>query len=188
VTPLPSPTPSPSPEPTSTPEPTTSPTETPPEPSATPEPPTPTPEPPSPTPEPPTPTPEPPTPTPEPQPTSSLPAPPEGTELLLGSITSYNDALAGSTLGCNGYGVYNPDDPTVIAVGPDYYEEWPCGTRLGLCGIDAQSGVITNCIVGIRQDSCPGCISIHLDVSRAAFELLCGPGVIRCAVAITPLP
>jgi hypothetical protein len=52
-------------------------------------------------------------------------------------------------------------------------------------GIDAQTGLINNCIVGVRQDSCPGCIAIHLDVSRAAFELICGSNVVRCAVAIT---
>ena len=184
------PTATPSPEP---PTPIAAPTEPPPTatpipPTATPEPPTPTPDPPTTTPVPPTPTPEPPTPTPPPPtPTPEPPAPPPVTSgLLLGSVTPYSDALAGSTLGCNGYGVYDPNNPTVVAVGPDHWDAWPCGTTLGICSIDTNSGTVTSCIVGVRQDSCPGCVGNHLDVSRAAFDLLCG-AVNRCTVVITPL-
>jgi hypothetical protein len=134
VTATPSPTASPTLEPTATLEPAPTATEPPPPATATPEPPTPTPEPPTPTPEPPTPTPLPPTPTPEPPtPTPEPPSVPSTeSELLLGTITSYADSLAGLPLGCSGYGAYDPNDPTVIAVGPDHYEEWPCGTELSL--------------------------------------------------------
>jgi hypothetical protein len=106
---------------------------------------------------------------------------------VLGSVTPYSDALAGSNVGCNGYGPYNPDDTTVIAVGPDHYDDWPCGTTLGVCGIDPDTGIVTTCIVGVRQDSCPGCVAHHMDVSRAAFNLLCGAAANRCPVVITPL-
>ena len=168
------------PPPTETPVP---PTETPIAPTSTPEPPTATPTPTA-TPVPPTATPTatlpPPTPTPVP------PAPiPASTGLLIGNVTPYADSLAGSTLGCNGYGDYDPGNPTIIAVGPDHYEDWPCGTNLGVCSIDTATGIVSSCIVGVRQDSCPGCEGNHLDVSRAAFEILCGNNASRCTVVIT---
>jgi hypothetical protein len=188
ATPEASPTPTDTPEPpTATPVPPTNtpvpPTATPIPPTATPIPPTATPVPPTPTPVPPTPTPPPPTATPEQQ---AAVEPPAGGELVLGTITPYADSLTGNTLGCNGYGAYEPENPTIIAVSPDRYEEWPCGTTLGICGVDADTGVITSCVVGVRQDSCPGCTANHLDVSRAIFEIICGSAN-RCPVVITKL-
>jgi hypothetical protein len=174
---------------TPSPTPTPTPTQTPLPPTATAVPPTPTPVPPTPTPVPPTPTPVPPTPTPPPPTATPIPptAAPLNPGLLLGSVTPYADSLAGSTLGCNGYGAYDPDDPTVIAVGPAHYEDWPCGTSLGVCSVDTDTGVINSCIVGVRQDSCPGCPGNDLDLSRSAFEIVCPSGS-RCTVIITTLP
>ena len=193
VTPEPSPTNTPEPPtetpatetpvpPTDTPVP---PTDTPVPPTATPVPPTPTPEPPTPTPVPPTPTPEPPTPAPTDTPSPTAVPLDEG--FHTGTITRYADSLAGSTLGCNGYGVYDPDNATVVAVGPDHWDEWACGQSIGVCGVDPTTGAILGCIVGVRQDSCPGCVGYDLDLSRAAFEIVCGPTASRCTAIVTPL-
>ncbi len=108
--------------------------------------------------------------------------------LLFGEVTRYADSLAGLPLGCNGYGVYDSEDPTIIAVGPEHYDDWPCGTRLDIYGIDPDTGLLTGVVIhGIRKDSCPGCFGNHLDVSRAAFEILCGPNAGRCDVIIAPM-
>ncbi len=107
---------------------------------------------------------------------------------MLGSATRYADSLAGGTLGCNGYGTYDPLDVSVIAVGPDRYDDWACGQVLGVCGLDATTGEVVGCIVGVRQDSCPGCAGNHVDLSRAGLEIVCGATIDRCDVLITALP
>ena len=94
-------------------------------------------------------------------------------------MTRYADELEGLPLGCGG-GVYDPDDPTIIAVGPDHYVDWPCGTSLEVCGSEG-------CIVGERQDSCPGCGNNHLDLSRAGIAIVCGVGSSGCEVTIREL-
>jgi hypothetical protein len=82
-------------------------------------------------------------------------------------------------MGCGG--VYNLSDPTVVAVSLARTQEWPCGQRLEITGPNGQ-------IVGVRQDTCPGCSANHLDLSRAGFLAVCGPGVSSCNVVIRPLP
>ena len=94
-------------------------------------------------------------------------------------VTPYSDSLAGNAMGCAPYAPFNPQDQTVIAVGPAQYDEYPCGTPLEVCG---QAG----CITGSRQDSCPGCGSYHLDLSRAGFTAVCGV-VNSCNVTIRRL-
>jgi hypothetical protein len=84
-----------------------------------------------------------------------------------GKVTPYWDGLAGNTLGCNGYGVYNPDDPTTAAVSDDVTDA-PCGTRIELCNGAGK------CLEVVRKDTCPGCAANHIDLSRKAFETLCG--------------
>ena len=99
--------------------------------------------------------------------------------------THYGREYEDSTLGCPGAGVYHSADPSIIAVGPAHYSDVPCGTKLRVC----RTGLGTDwlgsqhkrdqvhdvrCLVGIRQDSCPGCGPRHLDLSEAGMAILCG--------------
>jgi hypothetical protein len=119
---------------------------------------------------------------------------------------TYTDCgYAGQPLGCGG-GVYDPYDPTIVAVGPARYAEWPCGVQLQVCarglevprmgsgekgpGAFAKQGrdemSVVRCITVVRHDSCPGCGPYLIDLSEAAFEIVCGDlerGV--CAVSIS---
>jgi hypothetical protein len=109
-----------------------------------------------------------------------LPPPPlPAGEPVSGGVTPYADSLQGNTLGCGG--VYDLNDPTIAAVSLDRNEEWPCGMPLSITGPAGQ-------IVVIRQDTCPGCPANHIDLSRAAFNLVCGAGASSCAVLIVPMP
>lgn len=157
------------------------PTETPIPATATPLPPTLTPLLPTPTPVPPTSTPVPPTATPIPPAPTPTAAPPAPTEvpsdaisgeppgslegLIAGSVTRYADELEDNNLGCGG--VYDIENPYIIAVGWEYHEEWPCGTQLVVCGA-------AGCVLGIRADTCPGCTGGQIDMSRAGVEAVCG--------------
>jgi hypothetical protein len=94
-----------------------------------------------------------------------------------GKVTPYSSELVGQTLGCEGYGVYDPNDVTTAAVGWDLHESIPCGTQLQFC-----KG--STCIDVVRKDTCPGCAGNHIDVSRKAFDMLCG-AVNECNVTIT---
>jgi hypothetical protein len=85
--------------------------------------------------------------------------------------------LAGNDLGCLGAGKYDPADSTVIAVAPAQYSQFPCGTSLEVCGPGG-------CIVGTRKDSCPGCGSYHVDLSRAGINIVCGVNEDICSVTI----
>jgi hypothetical protein len=158
------------------------PTSTPlPEPTATPEPPTP--EPPTATPVLPTATPIPPTPTPEPTATATPASRLRVNRIndegpFNGMATPYSDELEGRTLGCLGAGEYDRDDETIIAVAPPQYDDIPCGMELEVCGPEG-------CISGSRQDSCPGCGDMHVDLSRAGFNEVCGRGANSCTVVIT---
>jgi len=195
-TPLPA-TATPEPEPTASP---ISPTATPELPTPAPEPPTATPEPPTPTPVPPTPTPEPPTPTATPEPPTPTATPvaptatstpratrtptptrtPRNASVISGSVTRYADSLAGNTLGCSGYGTYDPNNPQIIAVSTARSDDWPCGTSLEVCGS-------AGCVTGTRVDTCPGCATNQLDMSRAGVMKVCGNST-GCSVTIKRSP
>jgi hypothetical protein len=92
-----------------------------------------------------------------------------------GIATHYGSSYGGQTMGCGG--VYSSYDPRIIAVGTAREGTWSCGTLLNVCG---SSG----CVVGIRQDSCPGCERNHLDLSEAGIADVCGSGAEVCDITI----
>jgi len=121
---------------------------------------------------------------PPPAPVFSTPVAASGAALggpaFTGPATPYSDSLAGNSLGCQNRGVYNPADLTVVAIGPARAAQYPCGTPLQVCGANG-------CISASRKDSCPGCGTNGIDVSRAAFKVLCG-AVNSCQVTVKPAP
>jgi hypothetical protein len=96
---------------------------------------------------------------------------------ISGVVTRYGRSYAGQSLGC-GTGVYDPEEPAIIAVGPSRNSDWPCGAVLRVCGPGG-------CIVGVRHDSCPGCGPYVIDLSEAGIEIVCGyAGASSCPVRI----
>ena len=125
-----------------------------------------------------------PTPSPTATPTSTPTSTPTATSTPLpgslnGTVTHYGVEFQGLPLGCGGF--YDTDDASIIAVGPDHYDDWPCGTPLEVCGP-------AGCIEGERQDSCPGCAPNQLDLSEAGIAIVCGAGESICEVTIRQLP
>lgn len=97
---------------------------------------------------------------------------------MTGLATPYSNDLAGSTMGCNGAGPYNPADVTIVAVGPGLYDSIPCGTAIQVCGP-------VGCVNGVRKDSCPGCVDGHIvDLSRESFNRVCGATANNCTVTL----
>jgi hypothetical protein len=94
-----------------------------------------------------------------------------------GSATHYGASYEGQPLGCAGHGVYRGADFSIVAVGYGDGRRWPCGTELVICS--------AGCIRAVRQDTCPGCGTGHVDLSEAGFEAVCGAlRVGRCPVLI----
>jgi len=91
------------------------------------------------------------------------------------TATHYGSDYNGRPLGCGG--TYWGTDPSIAAVGPSRYSDWPCGTPLLVEG-PAGSAVVT------RQDACPGCGANTIDLSEAASTLVCGRPV-TCQVSIS---
>ena len=108
--------------------------------------------------------------------------------------TRYGESYNGSPMGCTGK-PYGGADVSILAVPPALSRVIPCGTRLRICNESqpmptgtasvASSGVLilrrdsdglyaVRCIDVTRQDSCPGCLPNHLDLSEAGNAVLCG--------------
>jgi len=93
-----------------------------------------------------------------------------------GIVTHYGVQYNGRPLGC-GTGHYASDNPSIAAVGPSRYREWPCGTLIRVCGP-------TDCVDTVRQDACPGCGPNHIDLSEAGIAVVCGEGASLCRVQV----
>ena len=98
---------------------------------------------------------------------------------LSGSATAYADSFSGKMMGCMGAGPYSATDVSIIAVGPAMHAQFPCGTKIEVCGPKG-------CLSGVRKDSCPGCLANHVDLSRAGLTAVCGPNT--CDVRLRRLP
>jgi len=111
--------------------------------------------------------------------TGAPPAPPGPPDAapIEGWATHYGEAYNGQRMGCQGAGLYSSDDPTIVAVSPERYAEWPCGQQLHVSG-PAGSIVVT------RQDSCPGCGANVLDLSEEGNRRVCGIPEHTCRVII----
>jgi len=127
-----------------------------------------------------------PPPAPAPRPVPVAPAAPAEAQggLISGQATHYGESYNGQPLGCAGAGLYSSDNPNIAAVSPARYQEWPCGTKLRLCGPGG-------CAVVTRVDSCPGCYANLIDLSESANRLVCAteryPYPHTCAVTIEVL-
>jgi hypothetical protein len=98
--------------------------------------------------------------------------------MIDGAATHYGEQFNGLPLGCGG--IYSSYDLTIVAVGYDLTEAMPCGTLLLICG---SSG----CLVGMRQDTCPGCEGAHIDLSESGIDIACGAGSSWCPLRIQAL-
>ena len=94
---------------------------------------------------------------------------------IQGRATHYGYSYHGRRMGCGG--TYSSYDPSIVAVSPARYAEWPCGTELVISG---PAGVITV----TRQDACPGCSSTMVDLSEAGSIAVCGSRPHTCPVTI----
>lgn len=101
---------------------------------------------------------------------------------VTGQATHYGESYNGQVMGCRPHAPYWSSDSTIVAVSPDRYVSWPCGTEFRIHGP-------VGSIYGYRQDSCPGCRGNHVDLSEAGFAAVCGAPYIvgRCAVEIEVL-
>jgi hypothetical protein len=96
--------------------------------------------------------------------------------VIRGWATHYGISYQGGVLGC-GTGYYDTMNPDIVAVGPSRYKEWPCGTKLRICGP-------AGCILATRHDACPGCTGRVLDLSEEGNRRVCGVPAHTCRATI----
>lgn len=112
-------------------------------------------------------------PTPKPTPTEA-PAP-VGFAIIQGQATHYGESYNGQTMRCGG--IYSSDNPNIAAVSPARYQEWPCGSKIQICGP-------AGCHTVTRTDACPGCYANLIDLSESGNRLVCGIPEHTCRVTI----
>jgi hypothetical protein len=85
--------------------------------------------------------------------------------LIVAELTFYHPSLAGGVMRSGA--VYNPGDPTIVAVGIDTAGEplIPLGTKITICRAD-----LSRCADAVVQDT--GLLGENLDASEALFEQL----------------
>lgn len=84
-----------------------------------------------------------------------------------GRATHYGVSYNGQRMGCAGAGVYDTNNPYILAVSYELAREMPCGTRLQING---PAGTL----IAPRTDTCPGCHRTLLDLSEAGSTIVCG--------------
>jgi hypothetical protein len=67
---------------------------------------------------------------------------------------------------------------TIVAVSTERNKQWRCGMLLHVCGPGG-------CIVGVRQDTCPGCETNHLDLTESGLDAVCGAGQGVCRATVS---
>lgn len=102
--------------------------------------------------------------------------PPPSAPIVRGWATHYGESYHGGVLGC-GSGFYDTENADIVAVGPSRYAEWPCGTKLRVCGP-------AGCATVTRHDACPGCGPTVLDLSEAGNRLVCGDPPHTCRATV----
>lgn len=100
-------------------------------------------------------------------------------QCVRGPVTHYGISYQGQQMGCVGSGLYDTDNPVIIASSPQ--GQYECGDKIFVAG---PAGTL----VGYRVDSCPGCPPGHLDLSEAGIAQVCGPGADYCTVYHTEIP
>lgn len=93
------------------------------------------------------------------------PAEPQVRATVAGIATHYGRSYHGQGMGCGG--TYDTNNPAILAVSPQRYADWPCGTKLRVRGPSGDTLVE-------RTDACPGCRGNHVDLSEAGFIAVCG--------------